>query len=88
MRHCTSYVFSEHFYTSPYGLTEVLTRTSMFIYEPHTYSQIYSYTEYLSNRLPISTPIRPFLRTSLRTGLCTRFMHHSGLTDLVLSLLR
>ena len=22
---CTSYVFSEHFYTSPYGLTEVLT---------------------------------------------------------------
>ena len=31
---CTSNVFNEHFYTSPDGPTEVLTRTSMLIYEP------------------------------------------------------
>ena len=69
---CTSYVFSEHFYTSPYGLTEVLTRTSMLIKEPsYTNSQIYSHAEYLSDGLSVSAPIRPFLRTGLRTGLRT-----------------
>ena len=32
-------MLSEHFYTSPYGLTEVLTRTSMLITELYTNSQ-------------------------------------------------
>ena len=33
-RSCTSNVLIEQFYTSPYGLTEVLTRTSMLITKP------------------------------------------------------
>ena len=41
--------------------------------ELYTYSQIYSFAEYLFDGLPIYAPIRPLLRT----GLCT----WSGLTD-------
>ena len=36
-----SYVFSEHFFTSPYGLTEVLTVLQCSFMSPYTNSQIY-----------------------------------------------
>ena len=38
----TSYVFSEHFYTSPYGLTEVLTVLQCSLVSPYANFQIYS----------------------------------------------
>ena len=74
---CTEYVFSEHFYTSAYGLTEILTVLQCSLKSSYTNSQIYSYAEYLSDGLPVSAPIRPFLHTGLRTDLRTR----SGLTN-------
>ena len=79
----TSYVFSQHLHTSPYWLTEVLTILQCSLKSPYTNSQIYSYAEYLSDGLPVSASIRPFLHISLRTGLRTR----SGPTDPVLGLL-
>ena len=75
---CTSYVFSEHFYTSSYGLTGVLKSTSMLIYGP---------LNILPNIFPcgISVQWPPGLRTdpasSLRTRLTHWFTHRSGLTD-------
>ena len=67
----TSYVFSENFYTSSYGLTEVLTSTSMLIYEPlHLLPNIFL-AEYMSSGLPVSTPIQLFLHIGLHTGLRT-----------------
>ena len=68
-RVCTSYVFSEHFYTGPYGLTEIPTILQCSLKSPYTNSEIYSYAEYLSDGLPVPTPIRPFLHTGLHNGL-------------------
>ena len=61
------------FYTSPYGLTEVLTRTSMLITELYTNPKIYSFAEYLSNGLAVYAPLRLLV--------AHRFAHRSGLTD-------
>ena len=50
-------MLSEHFCTSPYRLTEVLTRTSMLMNEP----QNIIVAEYLSDCLSVSAPIRPLV---------------------------
>ena len=47
----TSYVFSAHFYISPYGLTEVLTSTSSILYEPLYVLPNIFLAEYLSDGL-------------------------------------
>ena len=60
----TSYVFSEHFYTSPYGLTKVLTVLQCSLKSPYTNSQIYS----LWNICPMVFLFLTGLRTGLRTG--------------------
>ena len=65
------------FYTSPYGLTEVLTRTSMLITELYTNPKIYSFAEYLSNGLAVYAPLR-FL---IAHRFAHRFTLQSGLTD-------
>ena len=56
----TSYVFSEHFHTSPYGLTEVLVVLQCSFMSPYTNSQIYSLRNIclMASRFPH------------RTGLC------------------
>ena len=74
MRLCTSYVFSEHFYTSPYSLTEVLTVLQSSFMGAYTNSQIYSFRNICSMAswflhrfslccapvyVPIYAPVRP-----------------------------
>ena len=50
--------FTERFYTSPYRLAELVTRTSILITELYTNSKIYSFAEYLSNGLAAYKPLR------------------------------
>ena len=59
------------FYTSPNGLTEVLTCTSMLITELYTNPKIYSSAEYLSNSLAVYAPL--WLLVAHRFA--HRFMH-------------
>ena len=73
-------VFSKHFYTSPYRLTEVLTVIQCSLKSPYTNSQIYSLRNICLKafRFPHQSGL---LLTGLRTRLRTRFTQWSGLTD-------
>ena len=78
----TSYVFSEHFYTSLYGLTEVLTVLQCSLKSPYTNSQIYSSWNIFptASRFLYQTGLPC---TGMRIGTRTR-PHRSVPTDLVL----